>query len=115
MGIMLGNLTVEEMQRRSGVEFPSDLIAFMGARHQSEAQNIQPGKWHCFDVPFVLVCGDMETAREIFKHLSPLAPFKNRLHIGLPQGVSSELNPAPNAPIPSPSASSGDTTGPATG
>ena len=90
MGIMLGNLTVEEMQRRSGVEFPAELIAFMAVRHQSEAQNVQPGKWHCFDLPFTLVCGDMETAREIFKHLSPLSSsYKEPMHIALPQGVSS--------------------------
>jgi len=90
MEIMFGNLTVEEMQRRCGVEFPSELIEFMEARHQSEAQNVQPGKWHCFDIPFVLVCGDMETAREIFKHISPLAPLRERIHIGIPQGVSSQ-------------------------
>ena len=85
MAIMLGNLTVDEMQRRSGVEFPSQLIAFMTSRHQSEAQNVKPGKWHCFDIPFTLVCGDMETAREIFRHLSPLSSsFKERMCIALP-------------------------------
>ena len=87
--IMLGNLTTDEMQRRLGVELPPELIAFMAGRHQSEAQNIKPGKWHCFDIPFTLVCGDMETAKEIFKHLSPLAPFREQMHIALPRGVSS--------------------------
>ncbi len=90
MIIMLGNLTIDEMQRRSGVEFPSELIAFMASRHQDEAQNVKPGKWHCFDIPFTLVCGDRETAKEIFKHLSPLSSnFKEQMHIALPPGVSS--------------------------
>ena len=90
MGIMLGNLTIEEMQRRAGVEFPVELIDFMRDKHQSEAQNVKPGKWHCFDIPFTLVCGDRETAKEIFKHLSPLSSnFKEQMHIALPPGVPS--------------------------
>jgi hypothetical protein len=89
MAIMLGNLTLDEMQRRSGVEFPFELIAFMASTYQSEAQDVKPGKWHCFDMPFTLVCGDIETAREIFKHLSPLsASFREQMHIALPPGVS---------------------------
>jgi hypothetical protein len=89
MALMLGNLMIDEMQRRLGVEFPPELIAFMASGHQSEAQNIKPGKWHCFDIPFTLVCGDMETAKEIFEHLSPLAPFREQMHIAIPQGVPS--------------------------
>ena len=90
MQFMFGNLTLDEIQRRSGVEFPSELIAFMASRHQSEAQDVKPGKWHCFDIPFTLVCGDMETAKEIIKRLPPLsASFKEQMNIALPPGVSS--------------------------
>ena len=87
MGIMLGNLTIEEMQRRAGVEFPVELIDFMRDKHQGEAQSVKPGKWHCFDMPFMLVCGDMETAKEIYRHLSPLsASFKEQMQVSLSQG-----------------------------
>ena len=82
MGFMLGNLSVDEMQARSGVEFPVELIEYMQDRHQPEAENIKPGKWHCFDLPFTLVCGDMETAKEFARHLLPLSSkFKQKMQI----------------------------------
>lgn len=84
MGFMLGNLSVDEMQRRSGIEFPVELIEYMKDRHQPEAENIKFGKWHCFDLPFMLVCGDMETAKEVFRHLSPLSnSFKQQMQISV--------------------------------
>lgn len=84
MGIMLGNLSVDEMQRRSGVDFPVEFIDYMKDRHQPEAENIKPGKWHCFDLPFMLVCGDMEMAEEVFRHLSPLSDsFKHQMQISV--------------------------------
>ena len=69
MNIMLGNLNVAEIEKRLGIEFPNDLKEFMKSSHQSNADNIQKGKWHCFDMPFQLVCGDMETAQKIYNHL----------------------------------------------
>ena len=84
MGIMLGDLSVDEMQQRAGIEFPIELIDYMKARHQSEAENIKSGKWHCFDLPFTLVCGDRETAKEVFRHLSPLSnSFKQKMQIAV--------------------------------
>lgn len=82
--IYLGNLTIEQMESRSGVEWPADLKEYMADRHQPEASNIAAGKWHCFDIPFQLVCGDMETAKTVYGHLSPLsAQFKEALQIGV--------------------------------
>jgi hypothetical protein len=84
MAFMLGNLNVEEMQRRSGVEFPSELVKYMTPRHQDRAERIEAGKWHCFDLPFVLVCGDIDTAKEVFRHLSPLsAQFAQKMQISV--------------------------------
>lgn len=84
MNIMLGDLTVEQMESRAGVEFPDELKAYMAERYQASASNVQPGKWHCFDLPFFLVCGDMETAQAIYNHLQPLtSQFKEPLQIGV--------------------------------
>jgi hypothetical protein len=81
---MLGNLTIEEMEKRSGVKFPDELVEYMKPRHQPKAENIQQGKWHCFDLPFNLVCGDMETATEIFKYLKELSgDFKEKMQISI--------------------------------
>ena len=82
--MMLGNLTVKEMEARLGVEFPEDLVSFMEGSQQQEANNIKSGKWHCFDIPFHLVCGDMETAKKIHSSLAPLGPkMKRQLPISL--------------------------------
>lgn len=69
MNIMLGNLSVEKIEERLGIKFPDELVDFMKKNHQSRANNIAKGKWHCFDIPFELVCGDYETARKIFDYL----------------------------------------------
>ena len=66
MSIMLGNLSVSQIEKRLGIEFPEEIREFMKKTHQPEANNIGKGKWHCFDIPFNLVCGDMETATKIF-------------------------------------------------
>lgn len=66
MNIMLGNLTVSQIEKRLGIEFPEEIRKFMTKNHQPEANNIVKGKWHCFDMPFNLVCGDIETATKIF-------------------------------------------------
>lgn len=82
MSIMLGNLSVEQMETRAGVAFPPELKAYMADRRQEIADNIAPGKWHCFDLPFALVCGDMTTVMEVHKWLAPLSPeFKQDLNI----------------------------------
>ena len=66
MNIMLGNLSVAEIESRLGIKFPQDIADFMSDNHQASAQNVLPGKWHCFDIPFNLVCGDVETAKKIY-------------------------------------------------
>jgi len=66
--MMLGNLSLDHIQKRVGVIFPDSLISFMEPKNQANAKNIQSGYWHCFDIPFMLVCGDVDTAIEIFDH-----------------------------------------------
>lgn len=63
---MLGDQTVSQIEKRLGIDFPEDVKEFMQQTHQSAASNIAKGKWHCFDLPFNLVCGDIETATKIF-------------------------------------------------
>jgi len=46
MGIMLGNLTVEQIERRLGISFPAEVKLFMSENNQSEAAFIKKGKWH---------------------------------------------------------------------
>lgn len=84
MSIFLGNLSIEEIESRSGVKFPEGLVEYMKPRKQEKAANIKHGKWHCFDIPFNLVCGDMVTAKKIYDYLKPLSKdFKEQLQISL--------------------------------
>jgi len=63
---MLGNLSASQIEQRLGIEFPEEVKEFMNQSNQSAASNIAKGKWHCFDIPFSIVCGDMETATKIY-------------------------------------------------
>lgn len=84
MNIRLGNLTIAEMERRSGVAFPDELKELLREGHQDHATNIGKGEWHCFDMPFVLVCGGMELAQAIYNHLKAMSSqFKEPLQIAL--------------------------------
>lgn len=82
MSIMLGNLSIEDMQKRTGIAFPKELVDYLKPRRQNKASGIKPGEWHCYDIPFILVCGDMDTVKEIYRHLKPLSSdFKETFKI----------------------------------
>lgn len=84
MNVYLGNLSINEIEGRSGVNFPDKLKEYMEPRRQENASNVGKGKWHCFDIPFVLLCGDMETATEIHSHLKEFSSdFKEPLQISI--------------------------------
>lgn len=87
MSIMLGNKTVSQIEKRLGIEFPDDVREFMKQTHQPEANNIDKGKWHCFDIPFNLVCGDIETATKIFNSVKDRSgECRERLRFSLSGG-----------------------------
>ena len=71
MSIMLGNLTVEQIENRLGIELTDDERILLKQSRQQEASNIKPDRWHCFDMPFTVVCGSYETASKINDILSP--------------------------------------------
>lgn len=86
MNIMLGNLSVHEIEKRLGIEFPEEIRDFMKQNHQSEANNIAKGKWHCFDIPFNLVCGDVDVATKIFNSVKDKSgDCKEKLQISVSQ------------------------------
>lgn len=70
MGIMLGNLTLKQIEDRTGIELSVEDRAELNGMRQEKAENIVSGKWHCFDLPFMVVCGDKQTAEKMVKILS---------------------------------------------
>lgn len=84
MSVYLGNMNIEDMEKRLGVSFPVELKDYMVKNHQEKATDIKPGKWHCFDIPFVIVFGDMETAKIVHDYLKPMASdFKKPIQISI--------------------------------
>lgn len=70
MGIMLGNLTLKQIEERTGISVSDDDRKELNGMRQEKAENIVSGKWHCFDLPFMIVCGDKPTAEKVVKILS---------------------------------------------
>lgn len=70
MGIMLGNMSLQQIESRTGIQISEADRAELSAMRQEKAENIASGKWHCFDLPFMVVCGDKPTAEKVFKILS---------------------------------------------
>jgi len=73
MNIYLGNLTIVQIEKRIGIDFPEQTREYLKKNHQSEAANIKKGKWHCFDIPFMMQCGDIETARMVYESMKDRA------------------------------------------
>lgn len=84
MALYLGNLSVNEIEKRIGINFPEDIREFMNSTREMSAQKTPAGKWHCFDIPFMLVCGDIETAKKIYNSVKDQSEkIKEPLQIGL--------------------------------
>ena len=84
MNIMLGNLSVDQIESRAKVIFSKELKDLLNATHQSSASHINDGKWHCFDIPFTLVCGGMPFAQKVYDHLkAQSADFAEPLQIAI--------------------------------
>ena len=86
MNIYLGNLTPEQIESRFGINITAEDKELLKKTHQPEVNNvpIAPGKWHCFDIPFMLMTHDMKTANifvDIFRKYEP-SKFKECLQIG---------------------------------
>jgi hypothetical protein len=69
MNIMLGNLSVRDIETRLGIAFSENLKKVLEKTYQCNATNITENEWHCFDLPFVLVCGSMSLAQTIYDEL----------------------------------------------
>ena len=66
MNIMLGNLTVEEMENRLGITLSDEHRKAFKDSRQEKVNNtpLEDGRWHCFDIPFMLMCDTMTTAEK---------------------------------------------------
>lgn len=70
--IYLGDLSVEQIEQRTGLTFSDEDKAHMKEHRQHEvnSKKIEKGHWHCFDIPFAIMTGDKETAEQYREMLS---------------------------------------------
>lgn len=73
MGIMLGNLSLKQIEERCGVEFPDYVKEAMRKTHQVNA-DVKDGsyEWHGFYLPFCIYCGCVELATYLRDELGKL-------------------------------------------
>ena len=84
--IMLGNLSIEDLERRLGVELPGEFKERMNKSRQeiAESSALKENEWHLFDIPLMMVCGSMELAQYVNDTLKPLEDkFKEIFQIGV--------------------------------
>jgi len=90
MGIYLGNLSIEDIEKRTGITLSDEHKKYMNEHRQMEVNHtpIKKGFWHGFDIPFMVMTSDEETAREYMEMLSVYdwSKCKEALQIGY--GVS---------------------------
>ena len=70
MSIFLGNLLPDAISERLDIQLSDEHKALLMEEHQDIAHDVKPGKWHCFDLPFMFVCGDKQTAEKYVKIFS---------------------------------------------
>ncbi len=70
MNIYFGNLTIEQIEKRAGITLTDENREYMKAHRQEEVNKtpIAEGLWHGFDMPFMIMTGDKNTA-EMYKNM----------------------------------------------
>jgi len=82
--MLLGNLTTNQIEKRLCFTLTTDERAMLESMRQNKAEHIMPGKWHCFDIPFTMLCGDMDTAKKVHELLRPYSgEMKGQLQISI--------------------------------
>ena len=71
MTAKFGNVTVNEMEQLQGIKLTEDVKVKLESMRQNNAQDVKKGRFHIFRYPFVIDCGDEDTAREVIEMLTP--------------------------------------------
>ena len=78
--MMLGNISVLQMEHRLCITLSDEDRAFLEDRRQEpiNATDLGPGKFHIFDIPFMILCDTKATAKTIVDILKKYDPSKFR-------------------------------------
>lgn len=65
-GIALGNLTVKELEEKHDFTLTDEHRSTLEAMRQDNAQHIEKGKFHIFDMPRTIMCDSMDTMQKVY-------------------------------------------------
>lgn len=65
--IMLGNQTVSDIERRLHITLTEEQREMLNSSRQETVNGtpLAEGKWHCYDIPFIMVCDTVDTATKM--------------------------------------------------
>lgn len=65
--IMLGNQTVSDIERRLHITLTEEQREMLNNSRQEKVNDtpLAEGKWHCYDIPFMMVCDTVDTATKM--------------------------------------------------
>lgn len=86
--IYLGNLSIKDVETRLGIQFSEADVKELQSMLNPNANVLDKGKVHFFDIPFFAACGDTETARKVTDILLKYDSknFKCAIQIGVKGG-----------------------------
>lgn len=80
MGILLGNLTIRDLEEKHSFTLSDDDRATLESMRQDSAQKIENGKFHIFNMPRSIVCSDSNTCQKVYNILKE---YKIKGQVGL--------------------------------
>lgn len=82
--IMLGNLTIEQFENRCGIKLTDSERSTLSSLIESTCDKIDGNnKIHIYDIPFMIVCGNLEARMTVLDIIKPYAKdLKTSLQIG---------------------------------
>ena len=79
----IGDFNTTDIEKKLNITLSDTDRDKLESMRQSKANDIIPGKWHCFDMPFQILCGDKGTASLVYDILAPYrAQMKGIIQIG---------------------------------
>lgn len=79
--MMLGNVNTRMLEIKLDITLEDTDREILENSRQINATNIEPGKWHCFERPFVISCGCKDTVDNIKFILSRYTMYLKDLKI----------------------------------
>lgn len=82
--IMLGNLTIEQFEKRCGITLTDSERQTLNELREQTCDKVDGNnKIHIYDIPFMIVCGNGEARKTVIDMLTPYAgDIKTALQIG---------------------------------